>query len=48
LKNPVAVIDCDCFQTFAEKENFFGKDTGKLFVKTLPGVLDLLGLIQNS
>jgi hypothetical protein len=44
LKNPVAVIDCDCFQTFVEKENFFGKDTGKLFVKTLPGVSNVCNL----
>jgi len=35
LKNPLAVIDCDRFQTFAERENFFEKDAGKLLTKTL-------------
>ena len=35
MKNPLAVIYCDCFQTFVEKENFFGKDAGKLLTKTL-------------
>jgi hypothetical protein len=44
LKNPVAVIDCDCFQTFVERENFFGKDTGKLLVKILPGVSNVCNL----
>ena len=44
MKNPVAVIDCDCFQTFVERENFFGKDTGKLLVKILPGVSNVCNL----
>ena len=35
LKNPLAVIYCDCFHTFVEGENFFGKDTGKFFAKIL-------------
>jgi hypothetical protein len=38
LKSPLAVIDCDCFQTFVVRENFFGKDTGKFFAKILLGV----------
>jgi hypothetical protein len=32
------VIDCGCFQTFVERENFFGKDTGKFLAKILLGV----------
>jgi hypothetical protein len=35
LKNLVAVIDCDCFQTFVERENFFGKDTDRFLAKML-------------
>lgn len=33
LKNPVAVIYCDCFQTFVVRENFFEKDTDKFLDK---------------
>jgi hypothetical protein len=33
LKNPVAVIYCDCFQTFVVRENFFEKDTDKFLGK---------------
>jgi hypothetical protein len=29
LKNPLAVIYCGCFQTFAGRENFVGKDADK-------------------
>ena len=38
MKNPVVVIDCDCFQTFVERENFFGKYADRLLVKILPEV----------
>jgi len=38
LKNPVSVIYCNCFQAFVERENFFGKDTGKFLDKILLGV----------
>jgi hypothetical protein len=38
LKNPVAVIHCDCFQTFVERENFFEKDTDRFLAKILFGV----------
>jgi hypothetical protein len=37
LKNSLAVIDCDCFQTFVERENFVRKDAGKFLAKILSG-----------
>jgi len=39
LKNSLVVIDCGCFQTFVERENFFGKDTGKFLAKILAKIL---------
>jgi len=33
LKNKVGVTYCDCFQTFVARENFFEKDTDRLFAK---------------
>jgi len=38
LKKEVEVIYCDCFQTFVEKENFFGKDTDRFLAKILSGI----------
>lgn len=37
MKDLVMVIDCDRFQTFAERENFFGKDANKFLAKMLSG-----------
>ena len=41
MKNKVGVTYCDCSQAFVERENFFGKDTGKFFAKTLSKVSNL-------
>lgn len=46
MKNPVAVIYCDCFQTFVEKENFFEKDACKFIVEILLGVPNVCSLYR--
>jgi len=48
LKNPVVVIDCDCFQTFVERENFFGKYADRLLVKILPEVSNVCNAYEVS
>jgi len=48
LKDPLAVIYCDCFQTFVERQNLFGKDTDKLLAEILPGVLNVCDLYMRT
>jgi hypothetical protein len=38
LKKQVLITYSNCSQTFVVRENFFGKDTGKFFAKTLSKV----------
>jgi pyruvate/2-oxoglutarate dehydrogenase complex dihydrolipoamide acyltransferase (E2) component len=40
----VAVIYCDCPQTFVERENFVGKEAAKLLAKILLGVSNVSNL----
>jgi hypothetical protein len=48
LKNKVEAIYCDCFQTFVERENFFGKDTGKFLAKILLGVSNVCNVYTKK
>ena len=41
MKNPLAVVYCDCCETFVERENFVGKDAGKFLAKMLPEVSNI-------
>jgi hypothetical protein len=44
LKNPLAVVYCNCFHTFVERENFVGKDAGKFSAEILLGVSSVCNL----
>jgi hypothetical protein len=48
LKNKVEAIYCGCFQTFVERESFFGKDVDKLLVKILPGVSNVCNVYTKK
>jgi hypothetical protein len=47
LQNPLEVTYCDCFQTFVERKNFFGRDTDKLSAKILPEVPNIRNVHKN-